>query len=199
IGYLSGCMNGSQIISKYKQINIRNRGSKNAGATNTALQVGMKYGAFVACIDVFKAIISLYLAALLLMHVDILFENNMFLQYINAVLIILGNNFPITMQFKGGKGTASFLGVLLFMDWRFAMVAFLIFLLIALATNYFVIGTLAGYLAFIAYTILMHEKGPVYLAFVLTFLFLFKHIDNFKRIVHKEERKLTSLFHKEAG
>src|SRR5699024_7917466 len=173
IGYLSGCMNGSQIISKYKQINIRNGGSKNAGATNTALQVGMKYGAFVAFIDVFKAIISVY--------------------------IIIGHNFPITMQFKGGKGTASFLGVLLFMDWRFAMVAFLIFLLIALATNYFVIGTLAGYLAFIAYTILMHEKGPVYLAFVLTFLFLFKHIDNFKRIVDKEESKITTLFHKEAG
>jgi len=199
IGYLTGCMNGSQIISKYKHINIRNGGSKNAGATNTALQIGMKYGAFVAFIDVFKAIISLYLAALLLMNVDILFEYKILLLYINAVFIIIGHNFPITMQFKGGKGTASFLGVLLFMDWRFAMVAFLIFLLIALATNYFVIGTLAGYLAFIAYTILMHDKGPVYLSFVLTFLFLFKHIDNFKRIAHKEERKLSSLFHKEAG
>src|SRR5699024_2133286 len=173
--------------------------SKNAGATNTALQVGMKYGAFVALLDVFKAIISLYIAALLLMHVDILFEYKILLLYIHAVFIIIGHNFPITMHFTVGKGTASFLGVLLFMDWRFVMVAFLIFLLIALATNYFVIGTLAWYLAFIAYTILMHEKGPVYLAFVLTFLFLFKHIDNFKRIVHKEERKLTSLFHKEAG
>src|SRR5699024_7952066 len=74
IGYLSGCMNGSQISSKYEQINIRDGGSKNAGASNTVLQVGMKYGAFVAFIDVFKAIISLYIAELLLMHVDILFE-----------------------------------------------------------------------------------------------------------------------------
>src|SRR5699024_7084774 len=153
----------------------------------------------VAFIDVFKAIISLYLAALLLMHVDILFEYKILLLYIHAVFIIIGHNFPITMQFKGGKGTASFLGALLFMDWRFAMVAFLIFLLIALATNYFVFGTLEGYLAVIAYTILMHEKGPVYLVFVLTFLFLFKHIDNFKRIVDKEESKITTLFHKEAG
>src|SRR5699024_2238126 len=120
-------------------------------------------------------------------------------QYINAVFIIIGHNFPINMHCRGDKGRPAFLGVLLFMDWRFAMVAFLIFLLIALAINYFVIGMLAGYLVFIAYTILMHEKGPVYLAFVLTFLFLFMHIDNFKRIVPKEERKLTSLFHKEAG
>src|SRR5699024_9918265 len=116
---------------------------------------------------------------LLLMHVDILFEYKILLLYINAVLIIIDHNFPITMQFKGGKVTASFLGVLLFMDCCFAMLAFLIFLLIGFATNYFVIGTLAGYLAFIAYIILMHEKGPVYLAFLLTFLFLFKHIDNF--------------------
>src|SRR5699024_6304537 len=87
IGYLSGCTNVSKIISKYKQINIRNRGSKYAGATNTALQVGMKYGAFVAFIDVFKAIISLYIAALLLMHVDILFEYKILLLYINAVFI----------------------------------------------------------------------------------------------------------------
>src|SRR5699024_2408154 len=111
IGYLSGCLNDSQNISKYKQINIRNGGSKDAGDTNTALQVSMKYGAFVAFIDVFKAIISLYLAALLLMHVDILFEYKILLLYINAVFIIIGHNFPITMQFKGGKGTASFLGV----------------------------------------------------------------------------------------
>src|SRR5699024_11690592 len=117
--------------------------------------VGMKYGAFVAFIDVFKAIISLYLAALLLMHVDILFEYKILLLYINAVFIIIGHNFPITMQFKGGKGTASFLGVLLFMDWRFVMVAFLIFLLIALVSIYFVIVTLAACLACIASIILL--------------------------------------------
>src|SRR5699024_11893488 len=92
IGYLSGCMIGSLIISKYTLINIRNGGSKNAGATNTALPVGMNYGAFVAFIDVFKAIISLYLAALLLMHVDILFEYKILLLYINAVFIIIGHN-----------------------------------------------------------------------------------------------------------
>src|SRR5699024_11038043 len=187
------------IISKMKQINIRNCCSKNPSVTNTSLLVSMNYVAFVAFIDVFKAIISLYLAALLIMQVDILFDYKILLLYINAVFIILGHNFPITVQFIDVDGTASLLGVLVFMVWAFAFLSFLIFFLIALSTNYFVIGTLAGYLAFIAYTILMHEKGPVYLAFVLTFLFLFKHIDNFKRIVHKEERKLTSLFHKEAG
>src|SRR5699024_3915710 len=100
IGYLSGCMNGKQIIIKYKQINIRNGGSKNAGATNTSLLVCMKYIAFVGFIDVFRAFISLYIEALLLTHVDILFEYKILLLYINAVFIIIGHNFPITMQFK---------------------------------------------------------------------------------------------------
>src|SRR5699024_11319116 len=116
--------------SKYKQINIRNGGSKNAGATNTALQVGMKYGAFVAFIDVFKAIISLYIAALLLMHVDILFEYKILLLYINAVFIIIGHNFSITMLFICGKWSVSFFVVFFFIVLCFMLFEFFIFIIL---------------------------------------------------------------------
>src|SRR5699024_12294141 len=93
----------------------------------------MKYGAFVAFIDVFKAIISLYIAAFLLMHVDVLFEYKILLLYIKAVFIIISYNFPITMRFKGGKGTACVDDVLLIMDGRFGMVAFVICVVIVSA------------------------------------------------------------------
>lgn len=199
IGYLFGCINGSQIVSKYKHIDIKNGGSKNAGATNTAMQLGWKSGLFVALVDVFKAIISLYIAASLLIHPEFLFEYKVVLLYVNAMFIVIGHNFPFTMHFKGGKGTASFLGVLLFIDWRFAFMAFVIFILFALATNYFVVGTFMAYLSFIAYTVFTFGKAPAYIAFLLTLLFLLKHTDNIKRIVNKEERKLTSLFHREAS
>lgn len=199
IGYLFGCMNGSQIVSKYKQVNIKKGGSKNAGATNTVLLVGWKYGVFVAAFDVFKAIISLYIVVSISMHMEVLFEFKMLLLYVNATFIIIGHNFPVTMQFNGGKGTASFLGVLLFIDWRFTVMTFVIFMLFALATNYFVIGTLMAYLSFITYTAFIFEKGPMYFSLLLMFLFILKHIENFKRIIHKEERKLTSLFHKEVS
>lgn len=199
IGYLFGCVNGAQIIGKYKQVNIQNGGSGNAGATNATVILGWKSGVFVALIDVCKAILSLYLAAALLMHTDFLFEYQVLLLYINALFVILGHNFPMTMHFRGGKGTASFLGVLLFIDWKFAAMAFMVFLIFAFATNYFVIGTFVAYLSFIAYTSFTFGRGPTYVAVLLTVLFLYKHVDNVKRIMGKEEMKLSSIFRRQAS
>lgn len=199
LGYLFGCINGSQIIGKFKHTNIQDGGSRNAGATNTMLLLGWKPGVFVAFVDVFKAIICLYIAAAILMHTDFLFEYQVLLLYINALFIIVGHNYPFTMHFKGGKGTASFLGILLFIDWKFAFMAFFIFLLFSLATNYFVIGTFVAYISFIAYTTYTFGKSPTYVALLLTILFLIRHTDNVKRIMNKEEQKLSSLFRRHAS
>lgn len=108
IGYLFGCINGSQIVGKYKNIDIKNNGMKNPGASNTTVLLGWKYGIVVACIDIFKATISLVIAAYLLDRYLVSFELQMLLLYINALFVVIGHNFPFTMNFKGGKGTASF-------------------------------------------------------------------------------------------
>lgn len=198
IGYLFGCINGAQLIGKYKQTNIKNNGSKNAGASNTFLLLGWKSGAFVAFIDIFKAILSLSIVALLLIYTDIFFESQILLLYVNALFVILGHNYPITMNFNGGKGTASFLGVLLFFNWKFALMALIIFLLFSIVTNYFVIGTFVAYLSFAAYTSLAYGRGPMYITLLLTMFFILNHVDNIKRIMNKEETKLSSLFHRQA-
>src|SRR5699024_4158484 len=109
-------------------------------------------GLFVAAIDVLKAMISLYIVSSLVIHVDFMVEYQVLILYINAMFVIVGHNFPLTMHFKGGKGTASFLGILLFIDWKFAVMAFMMFLLFAVATKYFVAGTFFAYLSFTAYT-----------------------------------------------
>jgi len=108
IGYLFGCLHGSQIVGKLKQINFKKNGSKNAGATNTVLLLGWKYGFFVAFVDVFKAIISFLFIAVILHKYNVAFEIQIILLYINALFVVIGHNFPLTMNFKGGKGTASF-------------------------------------------------------------------------------------------
>src|SRR5699024_5026777 len=128
IGYLFGCINGAQIIGKLNQISMKDNGSKNAGATNAFVLLGWKSGVFVAFIDVFKAIISLSIVASLLLHVNMLPEVQIVLLYLNALFVVLGHNYPVTMQFNGGKGTASFLGMLLFINWKFAIIAFIIFI-----------------------------------------------------------------------
>lgn len=199
IGYLFGCFNGAQIMGKMRDINIKNNGSRNAGATNTTLLLGWKSGVIVACIDVIKAILSLYIIITISIELNLLIEFQMILLYVNALFVILGHNFPMTMSFKGGKGTASFLGILLFIDWRFAFLAFMVFLIFAFATNYFVVGTFMAYLSFITYTSFTYGRGPAYVAFLLTLLFLCKHIDNIKRIISKKEMTLSSLYRRHAS
>lgn len=199
IGYLFGCVNGSQIIGKLKDVNIKSSGMKNAGATNTTLLLGWRYGIIVACIDVFKAVFSLLLTAILLQQYHLMLELQVTLLYANALFVIIGHNYPIQMNFSGGKGTASLFGVLLFIDWKFAVTGLFILLLFAAVTNYFVTGTFVLYISFIGYTAYSFGRGPAMISFLLLLLFLLKHIENFRRIMNKEEVKISSLLRREAS
>lgn len=199
IGYLFGCINGSQIVGKMKNIDIKNNGMKNAGATNTTVLLGWKFGVLVAFIDVFKATISLFVTAYLLQNYVVSYDLQILLLYVNALFVVIGHNFPLTMSFKGGKGTASFFGILLYFDWKIAVIGLILLLLFAVVTNYFVTGTLVLYISFITYTAYTTGRGPTVVAFLLAVLFMVKHMENFRRIMNNEEVKLSSLYRKEAS
>src|SRR5699024_6561621 len=128
IGYFFGCMNGSQIVGKYKSVNIQEAGTKNAGATNTAVQLGVKFGIVVALIDIVKAVASLTLVAIVCKQLHIIHDVMIVLLFINGLFVLIGHNFPLTMRLKGGKGTASLFGVLLYFDWRLAILGFIVLL-----------------------------------------------------------------------
>src|SRR5690606_16130505 len=132
----------------------------------------LKFGVIVAFIDVIKAIISLGLVAIILDNFNVLFEHQTLLLYVNALFVIIGHNFPVTMSFKGGKGTASFFGVLLYLDWKFAVLGLIILLIFAFVTNYFVTGTSMLYLSFIMYTTYTFGRAATYIAFLFIFLFI---------------------------
>lgn len=198
-GYLLGCINGSQIVGHLKRIDIKNNGMKNAGATNTTVLLGWRYGFYVAFIDIIKAIISLFIAAYLLNQYVVSEDIQTILLYLNALFVVIGHNFPLTMSFKGGKGTASFFGILLYFDWRVAVMGFMILLLFSFLTNYFVTGTMMLYISFITYTVYTTGRGPTVIAFFFLVLFFTKHLENFRRILNDEEVKLSSLYRKEAS
>ena len=199
IGYLFGCVHGSQIVGKYKQINIKKSGMKNAGATNATLLLGFRYGLIVAFIDVFKAIISLLIISSLLYKFEVVYDLQIFYLYINALFVIIGHNFPLTMNFNGGKGTASLFGVLLYIDWRFAVMGLFILLIFAFVTNYFVTGTLMLYISFAMYTAFLFGRAPTLVSVLFIVLFFIKHMENFKRIINKEEVKVSSLIRREVS
>ncbi|HZW67181.1 MAG TPA: glycerol-3-phosphate acyltransferase [Pseudogracilibacillus sp.] len=199
IGYAFGCLHGSQIIGKLKQINIKDGGTKNAGASNATLQLGWRYGLIVAIIDIGKAILSLQMTLYLLHYYEIFYDLTIVYLLINGLFVIIGHNYPLTMNFQGGKGTASFLGVLLFLNWKLALISFIMALIISYFSNYFVLGTLSGYLIFDGYIAYFYGKGPAMIALLFTSLFLITHTENFRRIMKDEEVKLRTFFRREAS
>ncbi|SEQ75812.1 glycerol-3-phosphate acyltransferase PlsY [Virgibacillus subterraneus] len=198
IGYLIGCVHGSQVVSIYKKVDIKNKGVKNSGASNTTILLGWKYGTLVALIDVFKATLSILLVLYILNDQGITGETQTLLVYINALFIILGHNYPITMKFSGGKGTASLVGVLLAIDWKVAVIGIGILLLFTLTTDYLVVGVLFMYFSFLVTTYFFFGIEPTMVVVLLSIISIMKHMENYKRILYKEETKLSSMFKKES-
>ncbi|MFD1038305.1 glycerol-3-phosphate acyltransferase [Virgibacillus byunsanensis] len=198
IGYLFGCLHGSQLVSKLKSVDIKNTGVKNPGASNTTILLGWKYGALVALIDIFKATLSILLVVYILNESGVVGETQTMLIYINALFIILGHNYPLTMRFSGGKGTASLVGVLIAIDWKIALISIGILLLFTLTTDYLVVGVLFMYLSFLITTYYFFGIEPTMIVVLLSVLSIMKHLENYKRILKKEETKLSSLFRKGA-
>lgn len=195
IGYAFGCINGSQIIGAFKGIDIKNEGVKNAGASNTTILLGWKYGIIVALIDIFKGVFAILL-------VKYLFDSSLAhyedaLAFLTGVFVILGHNYPITMKFKGGKGTASFIGMLFTIDWKVGAIGAGLLLLGIFLTDYLIVGVFAMYVSVIV-TTYVFDYGflAVICTVFLTALSTYKHIVNFERIRSKTEPKVSSMFKK---
>ncbi|WP_047983154.1 glycerol-3-phosphate acyltransferase [Ornithinibacillus californiensis] len=196
IGYLFGCVHGSQLVGKYKKIDIKKSGVKNAGASNTTILLGWKYGILVALIDIFKGTLAVLLMLYILNGNAITGDAQILLIYVTALAVILGHNFPITMKFSGGKGTASLVGILLAIDWKIALIGIGILLIFTFATDYLVIGVLMMYISFLVTTYYFYGLEPTMIVILLSVLSILKHIENYKRIINKEEKKLSSMFQK---
>src|SRR5699024_9782247 len=197
VGYLFGCIHGSQIVGKYKKTDIKNTGVKNSGASNTAILLGWRSGILVALIDILKATLSILLVLYLLESQGIDGPAQTLLVYINALFIIVGHNYPITMKFSGGKGTASLVGVLLAIDWKIALIGIAILLLFTLATDYLVVGVLFMYFSFLVTTYLFFGIEPTMVVVLLSVMSIMKHMENYKRMINKEETRVSSMFRKD--
>lgn len=196
IGYLFGCVHGSQLVSKLKKIDIKNAGVKNSGASNTTIVLGWKYGILVAFIDIFKATLAIMLVLYILNEYGITGEAKNLLIYLTALFVIIGHNYPVTMKFSGGKGTASLVGVLLAIDWKIAVIGIGILLIFTFATDYLVVGVLFMYLSFLITTYFYFGIEPTMIVVLLSVLSVMKHMENYKRILNNEETKLSSMFRK---
>ncbi len=132
--YMMGSSSMSFYIAKWKGIDIREKGSKNLGASNTMMVFGWKYGVLVGIHDIAKSALAVILAVYF-------FPDLPYVGAVAGVASVLGHIFPFYLKFKGGKGFASYLGMTFALNWKLALVICVVIVLATLITDYIVVGT----------------------------------------------------------
>jgi len=207
LSYFIGSISGAILISK--SINgkdIRTEGSKNPGTTNMLRVYGKKAAVFTLLVDVLKGVV----AVLIGIAVDYFvkesaglssFERNYLLgsiKYIAGIFAVVGHDFPVFFRFKGGKGVATSLGVILMFDWKTGLIVMIASLLIMIVTRYVSLGSIFAAVIYpcITAAIMIGRNNfvPLYLiaAIILGLLIIIKHHANIKRLANGCENKLFS-------
>ena len=185
--YLLGCSNMALYISRIKKVDPRAGGSGNLGASNATALMGWRVGIVVAIHDIGKATLAVILARAL-------FPDLVYIGAAAGVACVLGHIFPFYLKFKGGKGFASYIGMTLALNWKFALVIMALVLLVTVITDYIVVGTTLTILSAPVY--LGIAEHSILLALILciaTVVILYKHRMNYVRIYNGTEIGLRSV------
>ena len=183
LGYLLGCFSTGLFIANKTGVDIRKEGSKSTGATNVTRVLGVKHGLATFAGDVLKGFLAVALGTL------VASRNGAF---VAGLFTIIGHNWPVFYQFKGGKGIASSCAILLWLFPLEAAIAMLIAFLCIVVLRYVSVGSLV--LLFLVSTISLFTR-PLWPDFVFTLtLFLmgtWRHKTNIERLLKGTENKLT--------
>ena len=190
LSYALGCSNMALYLSKLKKVDLRAGGSGNLGASNAVILMGWKAGVLTAIHDIGKAALAVLLARLF-------FGDLPNIGAVAGVAAVLGHFFPLPMKFRGGKGFASYVGMTLALNWRFALVVVAVIVAVTLITDYIVAGTTATVLLVPSY-LGWADHSPLLFSILLiaTAVILFKHRENYKRMLAGTEFSFRSSFQK---
>ena len=201
IAYAIGSINFSVIISKkIAGFDVREKGSGNAGSTNMLRSVGKKAAAITLVCDILKGVVSIAIAVAL---GNIISDTNKeLLVQIAGVAVVIGHTFPIFFGFKGGKGVATSLGVLLISNWQIGLICLVFALVLMALTRIVSLGSCGAAVLYPVltlfinqhYTVLTEGKdGKSYLIYsiILAVIVLYNHRSNIKRLLNGTENKLS--------
>jgi len=180
ISYLMGSIPFGLILTKvFLKKDIREIGSGNIGATN-ALRTGNKLiGYSTLILDVLKAVIP------------VLYVKNNFPDavYISALCAFIGHVFPVWLKFKGGKGVATYVGILFSLNIIFGLVFGICWLIIFFISKYSSLASLIGSLSIPVYILILGNLENIFFYIIMFILIFFTHRENIKRLKNKEETK----------
>lgn len=203
VSYLLGSLNFSIILSEVvKKKDIRKSGSGNAGATNMMRTYGIKAAVGTMLGDIFKVAIGILVAfAILGVPMKYIFTNPADAAEIQRVMLykefaglfcVLGHIFPLYFKFKGGKGVAACTGMVIIVDWRIALILFVIFVSVILISKWISLGSIVIAILYPVLIFIFYKNWILSLvALLFTAIVIIAHRENIKRLIKGEENKIT--------
>ena len=196
IGYLFGCFQTSYFIStKFGKKDIREIGSGNAGASNVTTEMGWKFGILTGISDVIKALIP---AKLILLIFPASYQQ-VELMTIAGMGAILGHIYPFFMDFRGGKGVACYIGMLLAINWQIGFGAIIFLIVLTIITDYVSIASILLYVivpCLVYYNEIYSNNVTIICTLILLAIGVGKHWVNIKNLISGNETGLRSIFNK---
>ena len=180
ISYLMGSIPFGFILTKiFLKKDIREIGSGNIGATN-ALRTGNKtIGYSTLILDILKAIVPV-------IYVKIFYQDFL---YIASLCAFLGHVFPIWLKFKGGKGVATYLGILFTINFYFGIIFIISWFITFFISKFSSLSSLIGAASIPIYLLFLTQFDQVIFFTIMFVLIFFTHRENIKRLKNKEETK----------
>ncbi len=192
LSYFIGSISFSVIFSrKFAGFDVRDKGSGNAGSTNVLRTVGKRAALLTLICDILKGVIAILIAILATKIWKQL--DNQILKYFAGFFVILGHTFPIFFEFRGGKGVATALGVLLTLNWKIGLISLIFAIILIAFTKMVSVGSLLAAVLFPILTIFIGNTKflCIIISMLITLLVIFNHRENIKRIRNGTENKLS--------
>ena len=193
VAYLLGSIPSAVWYGKaFHQIDVREHGSKNAGATNTLRVLGNKAGFIVLFFDLLKGFVATELAYLAIADASdilLLFK----LKMLFGVIAVLGHVYPVFAQFRGGKGIATLLGLAIALDYRIAGICVLLFVTIVWLTRFISVGSMLSGIAAALLSFYFYQNNWFANIFfcAIALMVIYTHRANIKRLLSGTENKLS--------
>ena len=198
LGYFFGAFQTAYFYGKMHGIDIRTKGSGNAGTTNTLRVLGTKAGMIVLAGDVLKTILAITVTRLFILPDFAEPSMEYLLVLYTAAGAILGHNYPFYMQFKGGKGIATSLGVLLITNWQIGLICLVFAIVLMALTKMVSMGSVGAAILYPVLVLFIHtnytvSEGSGYLIFsiMLAAIVAFNHRANIKRLMNGTENRIS--------
>jgi acyl phosphate:glycerol-3-phosphate acyltransferase len=194
LAYLIGSIPSAVWIGRtFYNTDVREYGSGNAGATNTFRVLGYKPGIIVLCMDVFKGFLAVKVAYIIGDYTPDLPE--LFIDYELAlgVCALFGHIWPVFVGFRGGKGVATMLGILLAVHWQAALLCTGIFLITLFTSGYVSLSSMMSGIMFPVIIMIFYSTNSSINIFSLAvaILVLVTHQRNIERLIAREESRVV--------